>query len=347
MSTMRHRSPRVHLVNPLWDPSGGADWRTLETWRLLRAHADVRLWTEYEPAPTFAAAYPIERIAPLRWRFPRDGTLVFIGTYFRIGHWTRFAAPERVVILYNTDQPDRLTKNLRRLEKAGHEVEIVYTSRALRQRHRGQGCVLESPIDVTKFRPSRTARPDGPFTVGRLSRDIRSKHHEDDPALWRALAAAGCRVRLMGATCLAAELADHPGIELLPAGAEEAATFLRSLDCFVYRTSTRWFEAYGRVIMEAMATGLPIVAGHLGGYVEHLRDGANAAIALTTHDAIECVLALAADRARAARLGAAARHDAVVLNTEDLPRRTVALLARDAPAVQPDPDIGTALRYGP
>ena len=65
-------------------------------------------------------------------------------------------------------------------------------------------------------------------------------------------------------------------VELLRAGAEEPAVFLRSLDCFVYRTSARWFEAYGRVIVEAMATGLPIVAGRDGGYTDYLRHGINA-----------------------------------------------------------------------
>jgi glycosyltransferase involved in cell wall biosynthesis len=325
------RLPRVHLINPLWDATGGADWRTLETWRLLRPHADVHLWSEYEPARAFAA-YPIERIRPLRLAFPRDGTLVFVGTYFRIGHWMRLAAPARVVILYNTDQPERLAKNIERLERAGHEVEIVYTSRALRRRHRGRGRVLESPIDVARFRPPRIGRQLRPFTVGRMSRDIRSKHHEDDPALWRELARAGFRVRLMGAACLAAELASSPNVELLPAGAEDPASFLRSLDCFVYRTSARWFEAYGRVVVEAMATGLPIVAGQRGGYVDHLRDGVNAWLALSTRDAVERVKHLAANPAEAARLGAAARRDAVDLNAARLPRRTVALLAQRSTA---------------
>ena len=39
---------RVHLVNPLWDPTGGGDLRTIDTWRLLRRHADVRIWTEFD-----------------------------------------------------------------------------------------------------------------------------------------------------------------------------------------------------------------------------------------------------------------------------------------------------------
>ena len=317
--------PRVHLVNPLWDASGGADWRTIDTWRLLRAHADVRLWSEYSPATAFAQ-YPVARINPWRLSLPRGGTLVFVGTYFRIGHWTRLASYDRVVILYNTDQPDRLAKNAGRLARAGHRVDVVYTSRALKQRHRGAGPVLESPIDIERFRPLRIARAGRPFTVGRLSRDIRSKHHEDDPGLWRALARAGCRVRLMGATCLASELAGVPNVEILPAGSEDAATFLRSLDCFVYRTSARWFEAYGRVVIEAMASGLPIVAGENGGYAERLRDGDNAHVVGDTDEAVARVLGLAATPAERARLGSAARRDAVALNAVELPRRTLALL---------------------
>jgi hypothetical protein len=208
---VKHERAPVHLVNPMWDASGGSDWRTIDTWRVLRPHADVHLWSEYSPDSAFAQ-YPVERLRPFRLRFPRHGTLVFVGTYFRIGHWTRLASFERVVLIYNTDQPDRLAKNVERLERAGHLVEVVYTSRALRRRHRGRGRVLESPIDVTRFRPWRIVRPVRPFTVGRLSRDIRSKHHEDDPHLWRALAQAGCRVRLMGATCLAREIGDVANI---------------------------------------------------------------------------------------------------------------------------------------
>ena len=328
----------MHLVNPLWDASGGSDWRTIDTWRLLRGHADVRLWSEYSPATAFAQ-YPVSRINPWRLSLPRGGTLVFVGTYFRIGHWTRLASYERVVILYNTDQPDRLAKNGARLARAGHRVDVVYTSHALKRRHRGTGPVLESPIDVERFRPSCVARRGSPYTVGRLSRDIRTKHHEEDPRLWRTLARAGLRVRLMGAQCLAPELAGEPNIELLPAGGEDPATFLRSLDCFVYRTSARWFEAYGRVVMEAMATGLPIVAGQHGGYADRLRDGVNAHVVRDTDEAIARVLAIAASPGEAARLGAAARRDAVALNAIELPPRTLALLADTRAAESREGDI--------
>lgn len=334
----------VHLVNPLWDPAGGSDWRTIDTWRLLRDHTDVSLWSEYRPARVFRDHYPIHAIRPLVMRFPRGGTLVFIGTYFRIGHWTRLASFRRVVIVYNTNQPDRLAKNLSRLTRAGHRPEVMYTSEALRRLHGGRGHVLQSPIDVERFRPGPAPFVPRPFTVGRLSRDIRSKHHADAAALWKTLADAGLRVRLMGASCLADELGSHPGIEILRAGSEDPAEFLRSLDCFAYRTSDGWFEGYGRVVMEAMATGLPAVVGERGGYVEHLRDGINGLVARSTAEMIAAVRSLAADRATAARLGAAARQDAVAFNTDVLPRRTVALLATgiapDLPAAD-DPRVVT------
>jgi glycosyltransferase involved in cell wall biosynthesis len=333
--------PQVHLVNPLWDPSGGADQRTIETWKLLRDHADVRVWSEYAPDAQLARACPVERIAPWRGRFPRGGTLIFIGTYFRVGHWVRFARPARTVILYNTHQPDRLAKNVRRIAASGAAPEIVYTSQALRRLHAGTGAVLESPIDVKRFRPVGIARKRG-FTVGRLSRDIRSKHHAEDPALWRALAEAGCTVRLLGARCLEPELCGVPNIELLPCGAEDPAMFLRTLDCFVYRTSDAWFEAYGRVVLEAMATGLPVVASPRGGYAEHLVDDVNALLFRDSAQAYAQVLALRDEPQRAATLGAMGRAAAVAINTGDLPRRTRAVLLPGVAATAIEPMAAAA-----
>ena len=284
----------VHLVNPLWDANGGADRRTIDIWHILRGSGDIQLWTEYEPATTFAMAYPLRRIRPLRFSMPYRGTIVFVGVYFRIGYWIRFARPNRVVIIYNTDQPDRLQKNLHRIAGCGRRAEVVVTSRALNQRLGTRLPILESPIDLARFvgidRPSER-----PFTIGRLSRDNEIKHHAEDPELYRRLAAAGCRVRIMGGTCLGDALAATDNIELLPAGAESPETFLRSLDCFVYRTSETWFEAFGRVVFEAMASGLPVVCARQGGYADYLRNGHDSLLFGTTAEAYASILHVRGD----------------------------------------------------
>ncbi|MEO6927606.1 MAG: glycosyltransferase, partial [Casimicrobiaceae bacterium] len=229
--------------------------------------------------------------------------LVFVGTYFSIGRWIALSAPARVVIIFNTDQPRWLRDNLSRITHSGCSAEVIYTSHALRVRHRGVGPVLESPIDLTRF-PFRDPlnAPAQPFTVGRLSRDDASKHHAEDPALYRRLAAAGIRVRLMGATCLASQLADTPGIELLPAGAQSPLAFLRSLNAFIYRTADHWYEAFGRVVFEAMAAGVPVVCGSRGGYAGYLEHGRTALLGKSTADLAAAVLALRADSLLAATL---------------------------------------------
>jgi len=321
---------KVHIVNPLWDPCGGSEWRSIETWRLLRPHCDARLWSEYEPAPELAGWVPHTRIAPWRLRIPRGGTLVFVGTYFRIGHWIRFAAPERVVLIYNTDQPDRLRKNLTRIASCGRSAEVLYTSPSLRRMEHGHGPVLESLVDPARFSYRLRSR-ERPFTVGRFSRDTLDKHHDEDGALWRALAAEGMRVRIMGGTCLAKRLAGVPNIELLAAGAEDPETFLHSLDCFVYRTADSWFEGFGRVVIEAMATGLPVVCGERGGYADFLTPGRDGVLVGSTAQAIEAARGIRDNPEQARRLGANAAWTAAMLHRGTVERTLHLLLGRRAP----------------
>ena len=332
------RTPRVHLINPLWDWNGGADRRTAETWRLLRTWCDVAVWSEYEPAPEFLASLTVRRISPHRLSIPIGGTMVFVGVYFRIGHWIRLARPQRIVIIYNTDQPDRLAKNLHRIAGCGCRAEVVASSHALARRLGRRLPLLESPIELSPF--VGASRPEGRvFTVGRLSRDDATKHHDDDPELYRRLAAAGCRVRLMGGACLAARLAGTPNIELLPAGAENSVAFLRSIDCFLYRTNARWFEGFGRVVFEAMASGLPVVCSTQGGYADYLTNGRDCLLFDTTAEAVEQVLRLRDDASLRRRLAAVAPVTAHAVVGDALERRTREfLLAPSAASEYGDPE---------
>jgi glycosyltransferase involved in cell wall biosynthesis len=149
-----------------------------------------------------------------------------------------------------------------------------------------------------------------PFTMGRVSRDVTGKHHAQDASLYRMLIANGIRVRIMGGTCLADQLQGVNGIELLPAGAESATEFYRSLDVFFYRTGTI-VEAYGRVVIEAMASGLPLVAGSAGGYTDLIREGVSGFLVHSQEQAFDALMMLKGSTATVAQMGIAARQDAI------------------------------------
>ncbi len=298
----------VHLINPPWDRNGGSDWRTIEMFKLLGECRQVHLWSRFTPAPEFTRHYPVQLIRPWRGCFPVGGTFIFVGVYFRIGHWYKAALPRRTILIYNTHQPDRLEKAVQRLRAWHHvPVELVYTSTLLRALSDRPGIVIESPIDLARFIPARRPVAER-FRVGRLSRDIPSKHHEDDPALYATLAADGIEVRVMGGQCLRGKSTGLADDALLPAGAAPAAAFLQSLDCFFYRTSDRWLEAYGRVVFEAMACGLPVVCGRRGGYADYIVHGVNGFLFDTTAEGIALIQNLRQDPALRARVGRAARE---------------------------------------
>jgi glycosyltransferase involved in cell wall biosynthesis len=300
----------IHVINPLWDAQGGSDWRAVEMYKTLGASHPVRLWSRFDPAPVFLERYPVELIRPWLGRWPVGGTFIFVGAYFRVGHWFKAAFPRRTILVYNTHQPDRFGKALARLE-AWHRtpVEVVYTSPLLRRLSHRPGPVIESPIDLRKFVPRQLrARHARPFTVGRMSRDVATKHHQDDARVYKALARAGVALCVMGGTCLRHRLDAVAAESFLPAGSQRSVEFLHNLDCFYYRTSEQWLEAYGRVVFEAMACGLPVVCGRRGGYADYIAHGVNGFLFDTSEQAIALILKLRADPALRERIGRAARR---------------------------------------
>jgi glycosyltransferase involved in cell wall biosynthesis len=188
--------------------------------------------------------------------------------------------------------------------------------------------VAEARFSAPAAAPPPPGRPTRRFTVGRVSRDAPDKHHPDDPGLYRMLASRGLRVRIMGGTCLAAALAGVEGVELLPAGAEAAPDFYRSLDAFFYRTGTST-EAYGRVVVEAMAAGLPVVAHEHGGYAEVMRDGVSGFLIRSQEDAYDAVMALQASRALCLQAGQAAVRQAVEVHGPQATERDLAFYLHD------------------
>lgn len=113
-----------------------------------------------------------------------------------------------------------------------------------------------------------------------------------------------------------------PGLDLLPARSGDMVPFLQSLDCYFYRTST-WIEPWGRVVIEAMACGLPVIASRNGGYAQVIEHGVNGLLFDTTEEAVDLINQVIADPDLRYRLGKAARKTVEELLGDAAMRRLV------------------------
>jgi glycosyltransferase involved in cell wall biosynthesis len=332
-------APEIHVLQLFGNVAGGSEWHAVNLADRLRPHARVTLWTENPAAAeVFVRRHGVRFIDPRQQRFPSRGTLIIVGAYFTIGRWYEQTAFRRTIQVYNVVDPIRLNARLRQLDVDGApRVELVYVSDAMRSASGLPGLFVPSPVDTSVFAPADPRGFDAPadtaprepsspqseasvpevhgnrpgheraFTVGRLSRDDPTKFHPEAAAFYKALAADGFRVRLMGAMHLAPALGGIDRIELSPERAEAALAFLRSLDCFCYRTDPSWYEPSARVITEAMAVALPVVVHANGGYAQLIRHGENGFLFHRDEEAVRIIRMLRESPDRGRRIGRAAR----------------------------------------
>jgi glycosyltransferase involved in cell wall biosynthesis len=103
------------------------------------------------------------------------------------------------------------------------------------------------------------------------------------------------RVRVLGGGDIAVRRIGHrpPNWDVVPFGAESPEEFLRTIDFFVYFHDPDLVEAFGRTILEAMASGVPVIIG------SHFRPTfADAALYSTPAETQSLVRALYDDPAR-------------------------------------------------
>jgi glycosyltransferase involved in cell wall biosynthesis len=301
-----HR-PTIHLVCPLSSAIGGSERRAVNYLALLAPHADVTLWTDDEPHDDFARL-PLRRLDPECGSVPEGGTLVLVGIFAERRHWLARTRPERLIIVYNTPDAQKLRKLLDFITSAGlAQPDLVFCSERHRVSTRLAGFVDWGLYDFECFKPAGSRPAPRQFTVGRLSRDNPYKHHPQDVRLYRELLERDMRVRLMGASVVRERIGSRSSIEVLDTGEVPAPSFLQSLDAFIYRTSPAWPEPAGRVVVEAMASELPVVVDRNGGYCELIEHGTNGFLFDTRAEAVGYLEALRSDPPLARRVGRAAR----------------------------------------
>ena len=316
------RAKRIHIVNPMIDPTGGSEWRAVSLYRELCGVAEPILWRrKMGSSETFGV--PSRPLSLARAQFPRGGTLTFVGVYFGIGSWIWLARPRRVVLCYNTPDPDRLDRCVEKIRRAcGFDPDIVFPSQSLADSvPKHEGIVEPSIVDVDRFLP---AERDGnrPFTVGRLSRATDEKHDPADLEFYDRLVDAGIEVDILGSTDAMRALPERPGRRFRAAGSVPAEEHLANIDCFYYRTSLGWSEPWGRVVVEAMASGLPVLLERRTGASSAIEHGRNGFIFDSEDEAFSIITRLREDPELRRSVGEAARATAVEIMSSET-RRTI------------------------
>ncbi|EHJ94239.1 glycosyltransferase family 4 protein [Vreelandella boliviensis] len=292
------KKPNIHIFNSFRTEFGGSEQEALNLAAILSKHAHISLWASSSRAcPTLMSKNNIKHIDIFKKdKKPNGGIYIFVGCHWRNKFWPYFIPrPSRLINIYNTFHPKHiaLTKKSPLLLK-WPTTEYVLISHFQKQELNIDAKIFPSPIDLNHFNNFNRKPAKKQIHVGRMSRDTLEKHNLEDLRIYTWLANNNAKVMLQGASSLNNKIEPHENITLLKSGAIDAKLFLENLDIFYYRTGAH-IETFGRVIFEAMACGVPVVAENRGGYTDWIENGKNGFLFNTTQEAIDCLELLMSD----------------------------------------------------
>jgi phosphatidylinositol alpha-1,6-mannosyltransferase len=274
--------------------------------------------------------------------------------------WLRHAGLERIVASTHGQElgwikawPTRVA-----LSRAARAVDtLTYLSEATRARlapvvdGRTPLAELAGGVDTDRFRPQvsgqwvrdRYGLAGDPVVVS-VGRLVRRKGYDVLLAAWPEIRSAvpGARLLIVGDGPMRAELGARAAasggsvVVTGPVPADELPAHYRAADAFVLACRDDrgglQTEGLGLSVIEASASGLPVVVGRSGGSAKSLIDGATGTLidASRVGEVASALIAVLADRPRRDQLGAAGRRWAVQnWSWDSAAQRLTELLARD------------------
>lgn len=290
------------------NPYGGSEQETLALYSLLKKNSNVYLWaTSSRASKELLSSYPIKKISIFNGSFPKGGVYIFLGAHWRNKYWTVFLVkPFRLIYIFNTFHhriANLIDKHPFWLRWPKTEVVLIssFQSKILNIK----GTIHPSPIDISKFVASSREESKS-YTIGRLSRDVHQKHNNEDIPLYKEWLNLGYKIYIQGGTILKSQLPSSENLLLTSEGSMPAEQFMNKLDIFYYRSGTH-VETFGRVVLEAMASAVPVVCFYYGGYAEHIQHGVNGYLFRTNQEAMEIIQSLYADASLRKHIGTAGR----------------------------------------
>lgn len=173
--------------------------------------------------------------------------------------------------------------------------------------------LMQRGIDTDFFTPERRRAGERPFTIGYAGRLSAEKNVRLLAALHAELQRVGVRDHrflVVGEGSERAWLREHLPQADLPGllRGDDLANAYANMDVFVFPSET---DTFGNVILEAMASGLPVVVSAQGGPKFLVEEGASGFVAQDARQFAGAVAGLYRDRQRQVRMRDAARQNAL------------------------------------
>ncbi len=293
-------------------------WHTLKLWRRFGVEVTVvPTWGTPKPWPDKLAAIGVktEFIRRGDMALPDDSLVVAFSNanFVAISHRLRNCRLIYVPCMTYLDQP--LDGNVVKRDGLFHAYvcqsryqQSVMTD-ALGLYGIPNTFVIHGALDLDEFPYRPLPHQNGErFVIGRLSRDDPRKFSEYLWHIYSRIPNSHARIMGWGQWMRRYTRKPPPGMDLIEEEGEPADEFIRSLHCMVHPTGDAT-ENWPRVVLEAMASGVPVVTDNRGGVAEMIEHGRTGYLCDDRDDFIKYATKLSEDEPLRIEIASRARSE--------------------------------------